>query len=332
MRNVFLGTSEFAAGVLGRLATSEHCPVLVVTRPDRPRGRGRKLQPTPVATAASELGLELLKPEDLHAPDVLAAIATAAPDVLCVCAYGVLIREPLLSGYELVNVHPSLLPRWRGAAPIERAIMAGDARTGVSIMRLVAALDAGPVCLQEEVVIADADDAGTLGSRLRELSGELLIRALGERPPYVAQAEVGVTYAERIQAADRRVDPGSDAEVEWRRVRGLSPHIGARLELADGSFLGVLATGVEASVASSREPGGDGRLRADGDRLLLDCRDHALELLRVQPAGGKAMDAADWLRGQADRAHLPALFAEPVAAPVAVAQPSRGAGEGHAGS
>ncbi len=178
MRTVYLGTSSFAATVLERLAASEHRPVLVVTRPDAPRGRGRRLQPPPVADAARALGMELIQPERLHDEDVLERIAAAEPEALAVCAYGALIREPLLSAYEILNVHPSLLPRWRGAAPIERAIMAGDAVTGVSIIRLVEALDAGPVCLQGEEPIHPDDDYGRLSERLERLSGELLVRAL----------------------------------------------------------------------------------------------------------------------------------------------------------
>jgi methionyl-tRNA formyltransferase len=138
VRTVYLGTSAFAAAVLGRLAASPHRPALVVTRPDRPRGRGRRIAPPPVAERGRALGLEVIQPERLHEPEPLERIASVQPEVACVCAYGVLIREPLLSSYELLNVHPSLLPRWRGAAPVERAIMAGDPETGVSIMRLTA--------------------------------------------------------------------------------------------------------------------------------------------------------------------------------------------------
>ena len=148
MRNVYLGTSEFAAVVLRALAESErHRPQLVVTRPDAKQGRGQKLAPPPVAVLARELGIEVIQPEDLHAPEVLEQIAAADPEVLTTCAYGVLIKEPLLSDYEMLNVHPSLLPRWRGAAPIERAIMAGDAETGVTIMRVTAGWDSGPIYL-----------------------------------------------------------------------------------------------------------------------------------------------------------------------------------------
>src|SRR4051812_44490666 len=137
MRTVYLGTSEFAAVVLQRLAESEHRPALVVTRPDAKGGRGQRVGPPPVASRARELDIPVIQPADLHAPEVLNTISEVEPDVLVVCAYGVLIKEPLLS-YEILNVHPSLLPRWRGAAPIERAIMAGDAESGVAIMRLTA--------------------------------------------------------------------------------------------------------------------------------------------------------------------------------------------------
>ena len=298
MRTVYLGTSPFAAAVLQRLASSPHRPALVVTRPDRPRGRGRTLQSPAVADAARELGLDLIQPEALHAPEVLERIAAARPDALVVCAYGVLIKEPLLSDYEVINVHPSLLPRWRGAAPVERAIMAGDTETGVSIMRLTEGLDEGPVCLQGTEPIAPHDDYGTLSARLQELSGELLVRALDERPPWVEQSQDGVTYAHKIEAGDRALDPTrTPAEVE-RTVRALRPHIGARLPLPGGGFLGVVAARPD---GPTLQPAG-GRVRTDGDRLLLDCRGGALELTEIQPPGGRPMPAEAWLRGRPDPA------------------------------
>src|SRR4051794_1955 len=294
MRTVYLGTSEFAAAVLDRLADGPHRPALVVTRPDSRQGRGRTLAPPPVALRARELGLEVIQPERLHEADVLERIAAALPEVLCVCAYGVLIKAPLLSAYEVLNVHPSLLPRWRGAAPVERAIMAGDAETGVSIMRLPAGLDSGPVCLQEREPIRPDDDYGTLAARLRERSGRLLVRALDERPPFADQDEAGVTYAHKIEARDRALDPTRRPQEVERGVRALRPHIGARLPLPDGSFLGVLAARVDGETLA---PAG-GRVRAEGERLLLDCNGGALELLEVQPPGGRPMPAADWLRGR----------------------------------
>jgi methionyl-tRNA formyltransferase len=294
VRTVYLGTSEFAAVVLERLADSSHRPVLVVTRPDRPKGRGRRVSPPPVAVRARELGLDLIQPERLHEPEALDRIAAASPEVACVCAYGVLIKEPLLSAYEMINVHPSLLPRWRGAAPLERAMMAGDEQTGVSIMRVTEGLDSGAVCLQEPEPIRPDDDYGTLALRLERLGGELLVRALDERPPFIEQDESRVTYAHKIEAADRALDPSRPPDELERTVRALRPHIGARVALPGGDFLGVIAARVA-------EPGPEpGRVRADGERLLLGAAGGALELTEIRPPGGRPMAAADWLRGRPD--------------------------------
>ena len=286
MRTVFLGTSDFAAAVLGHLADSPHRPQLVVTRPDRPRGRGRKLAPPPVAEAARALELELFQPENVNRESARERIAAARPDAVVICAFGALIREPLLSNHEMLNVHPSLLPRWRGAAPVERALMAGDEETGVAIMRPTAGLDSGPVFLAGVEPIAPADTYGTLAARLRTLGADLLIRSLDTQPEPVEQSEEGVTYADKIGPADRTLDPQSPAAVNDRAVRALTPHIGARVELPDGAFLGVLRAAV-------RDPCAAGALHADADRLFLG----GLELLEVQPAGARPMDAAAYLRG-----------------------------------
>jgi len=297
LRTVYLGTSSFAVAVLERIAATAHRPQLVVTRPDRPKGRGRALRSPPVADAARALGLELIQPEALNAPEVLERIAAAAPDALVLCAYGVLVSDPLLSEYEIFNVHPSLLPRWRGAAPVERAIMAGDAETGVSIMRLTEGLDSGPVCLCAAEPIRPHDDYGTLAARLQELGGELLVRALDERPPWIEQDEAGVTYAHKIEPADRVLDPTrTPADLE-RTVRALRPHTGARLPLPGGGFLGVIAA---APAGPARAPAG--RVRTEGDRLLLECNGGALELTEIQPPGRRPMPAQAWLRGRPDPA------------------------------
>jgi methionyl-tRNA formyltransferase len=287
VRTVYLGTSAFAAAVLTRLAASEHRPQLVVTRPDRPAGRGRRLVAPPVADTARALGIDAFQPENVNADDARARIAAASPDVVCVCAFGALIREGLLADHEIINVHPSLLPRWRGAAPVERAIMAGDDETGVCTMRTEAGFDTGPVYLVAGEPIHGDDTYGTLAARLQGLGGDLLVRTLDEHPAPVQQPDEGVTYAEKIGPADRTLDPLAPAIVNDRAWRALTPHIGARVALpGDGAFLGVLR-------AALREPDAAGGLRAEDGRLLLG----GLELLEVQPAGGRPMDAAAYLRG-----------------------------------
>jgi methionyl-tRNA formyltransferase len=291
VRPVFLGTSEFAAAVLDRLADSPHRPVLVVTRPDRPRGRGRRVTPPPVAEAARERGIELYQPDSVNDDAARARIAAANPDVICVCAFGALIKEPLLSDYEMLNVHPSLLPRWRGAAPIERAIMAGDAETGVSIMRLTAGLDSGPVCLQATEPIEPTDTYGTVSARLQRVGGELLVRALDDRPDFVEQDEAGVTYADKLGPDDRRLDPSRPAAELERVVRALTPRVGAYVELPGGDRLGVR----EAAVVEAGPP--PGALSLDGGRPVLGCAAGALELVVVQPPGRRAMPGEDYLRG-----------------------------------
>src|SRR3954465_9858090 len=204
-----MGTSEFAVAVLRRLAASPHSPVLVVTRPDRPRGRGRKVQAPPVAEAARELGIEVFQPDSVNADDGRTRIAEADPEEVLICAYGALIKEPLLSEHPMLNVHPSLLPRWRGAAPIERAIEAGDELTGVTIMRPIAELDAGPMCLQRDEPIRPDDDYGTLSPRLAELGGDLLVEVLDSSGECHPQPAAGVTIAPKIDAGERRLDPAA---------------------------------------------------------------------------------------------------------------------------
>jgi methionyl-tRNA formyltransferase len=292
MRTVYLGTSEFAVEVLERLAATPHRPVLVVTRPDRPRGRGRKLQPPPVAERAALLGIETIQPADLNADDARAAIADAEPEAVLICAYGALVKEPLLSAHDMLNVHPSLLPRWRGAAPIERAIEAGDEETGVTIMRPTAELDAGPICLQRPEPIQPDDDYGSLARRLAALGGELLIEALDGEPAFREQPDQGITYAAKIDPSDRLLDPALGADVLERRLRALTPHIGAYVE-HNGERLGVRRAALAAGI-DDVEPGA---LEERESQLLYGASRGALELLEVQPPGKRAMDAGDWLRG-----------------------------------
>jgi methionyl-tRNA formyltransferase len=292
---VYLGTSDFAATVLRRLASSEHRPALVVTPPDRPQGRGRKLTPPPTAAAARELGIELLQAEDVNAEVARERITAASPSAVIVCAFGQLIREPLLSEHLMLNVHPSLLPRWRGAAPIERAIMAGDRSTGVCVMRLVAGLDAGPVALSSEVSIGTDTDFEALSSTLAGIGGELLVGALNltteGRLEFTEQDEEKVTYAEKIEPAERRLDPARPATELAAKVRALTPHIGAYLETAGGERLGVRrARAVDVSLKT-------GALQSEWGVLLVGCCRGALRLEVVQPPGGKPMPVEAYLRG-----------------------------------
>jgi methionyl-tRNA formyltransferase len=257
---------------------------------------GRRLTSPPVAETARRLGLPLAQPAKVNEPEAAAAIIETAgeapgPPTVVVCAFGALIGEPLLAAQPILNVHPSLLPRWRGAAPVERAIMAGDERTGVSIMRLTAGLDEGPVCLSAEEQIGPEDTYATVAARLERLGGELVLRALEERPAFVEQPLEGITYAEKIGPEDRLLDPAEPADRLERTVRALYPHIGARLQLA-GETIGVS----RARLADGPELG-PGELAEEDGRLLLGCSPGTLELIEVKPPGGREMDAAAYLRG-----------------------------------
>ena len=297
MRTVFVGTSDFAVPVLERLTASPHRPELVVTRPASRRGRGRKPAEPPIAEAAALLGLPLDQPPSINDEAARARIAAARPDAVCVSAYGALIREPLLSDDLLLNVHPSLLPRWRGAAPIERAIMAGDECTGVSIMRLTAGLDSGPVCAESVEPIGPDDTYGSLAPTLARLGGELLVTTLDAGAAGLRcdeQDDSAATYAEKISAEDRRLDPSEPAVELERRVRALAPHIGAWVELEDGERLGVAQ-----ARALPDDVGPPGRLVPRGEREVptLACGRGALELLSVKPPGGREMTGEEWARG-----------------------------------
>jgi methionyl-tRNA formyltransferase len=296
VRSVYVGTSDFAAVVLDRLAQSPHRPELVVSRPDRRRGRGRKVSPPPVVERARELGIETFQPDDVNSPEALERIAATGADAACVCAYGAILGDELLAAHTWLNVHPSLLPRWRGAAPIERAVEAGDAETGVAIMEPVAELDAGPVYLIRNEPIRPDDDYGSLAERLAVVGGDLLVEALDTLPTPRPQGADGVTYAEKIDRAERLLDPALDAAALERRVRALTPHVGAYVEPEGHERLGVRRTALPASVDSLPTPA-PGTLAALDGRLAYGAADGALELLEVQPAGGRPMDAASWLRG-----------------------------------
>jgi methionyl-tRNA formyltransferase len=305
VRTVFLGTSTFAVDVLAALAVSPHRPALVVTPPDRPRGRGRKVAPPPVAIAARDLGIEPLQVESVNDPRSLESIEQAEPDAICVCQFGQLIKEPLLSRFLMLNVHPSVLPRWRGAAPIERALMAGDTVTGVTIFQITAGLDSGPIALARHEPIHPDDTGGSLCDRLAPLGGRLLVEALDGAEAgaldLTEQPEEGATYAEKIDPAERRLDPRRPAAELARVVRALTPAIGAYLQLEDGDRLGIEQVAV---VADESLPPGDLAVREG--RLLLGTEEDALDLIRVKPPDKRAMSTGEYLRGHpAPRRALP---------------------------
>jgi methionyl-tRNA formyltransferase len=267
---VVAATAPFGAAVLERLA-SRHEIELVLTRPDRPQGRGRRLAAPAAKTAAERLGIPVAQPERL-----LEAPGTAP--VVVLCAYGVLVPAPLLEERLWLNVHPSLLPRWRGAAPVERALMAGDGETGVTIHRTIAELDAGPIAAARAFPIDPEDDTGALYERAAPVAAELLDGVLSAWPAVELrpQPEQGVTYAAKIGPADRELDWSRPVEELVNRVRALSPHIGAR-GLVRGRTLTVWKARPAASGAALVEGG--------------------VELLEVQPEGRRRMTAAEYLRG-----------------------------------
>jgi methionyl-tRNA formyltransferase len=257
VRLAVAATAPIGADVLERLA-ERHDIAFLLTRPDAPRGRGRRLAPPPAKEVAERLGIPVLQPEKPEIGDA---------DVVVVCAYGLYIPSSLLERALWLNVHPSLLPRWRGAAPVERAILAGDEETGVTIHRTIAELDAGPIAAQEAFAIADEDDAGSIFARSAEVAARLVDGALPE-PVFEPQPEEGMTYAEKIGPADRELHLDDPVDA-WRRVRALSPHIGAWATL-------------------------HGR-RVIVWRARLD--DGAFVPLEVQPEGRKRMSYDEFLRG-----------------------------------
>jgi methionyl-tRNA formyltransferase len=293
---VYIGTDDFAAAVLRSLVEAGYRPALVISRPDAPKGRGRVLSPPPVAEVSFELELTTIQPDEIGSSEVDAAIDAVNPAALALCAYGAIIREPLLTKRPILNLHPSLLPRWRGATPIERSIMEGDSETGVSIIKLVEELDAGPIASQSAIPISPEDNFGSLSERLVDLGARLLAAELDNAEAgalaFTDQVNEGVTYAERFTAEDRFLDQSAPATNALRRLRALTPHVGARLRLRDGEVLGIRA----ASLSSSTIDHGD--ISFEGSKFLLGFADGTLEVERLVPPGGKEMSASDWLRGR----------------------------------
>jgi methionyl-tRNA formyltransferase len=263
MRLAVAATAPLGADVLERLAR-KHDIAYLLTRPDRPQGRGRRVAPPPAKETAQHLGIEVLQPERLDVgfdPEV---------DTVVAAAYGVLIPEAVLERALWLNVHPSLLPRWRGAAPIERALMAGDEETGVTIIKLVPELDAGPIAAQHAFPVGPEDDFGSVSAQAGELAAELLEEALPE-PSLRPQPSEGVTYAEKIGPEDRVLDWSHPPEELLNRIRALSPHVGARGEL-HGRPLTIWRARLEDGELVPVEVQPDGRRRMSYDEFLRGLR------------------------------------------------------------
>ena len=293
MRIVFMGTPDFAVPSLGALAQA-HEVSLVFTRPDAVRGRGRKLVPSPVKALALELGIPVYEASRMS-PDALEAINAAQPDVIVVAAYGCLLPDEVLSAapYGCVNVHASLLPRGRGAAPIQRAVLEGDERAGVSIMRLVRKMDAGAYCRQASVEVGDKDCA-TVMAELAKLGAHELLEALSAiedgSVEWTEQDETLVTYAAKIEKAEMLLDPGDSAVRNVRRVRASMDAAPARLVVA-GKGVRALAAHEETEDLEA------GAVLVRKGHVLLGCASGALELDRVKPDGKREMDASSWASG-----------------------------------
>ncbi len=297
LRTVFAGTPEFAVPSLEAvLARDDIELVAVYTQPDRPAGRGRRLTPSPVKARAAQAGTEVLQPQRFAAPEVDAFAALGA-DLLVVAAYGLILPAGVLQAVRYpLNVHASLLPRWRGAAPIQRAIMAGDAETGISIMRVVERLDAGPVWLEQRCPIDVRETGGSLHDKLAALGGVALGAALDAlaagRIRETPQDDALATYAAKIGAADQQLEWADDAVALERRIRALAPRPGARCRLG-GVEVKVLA----ARVANQADRVSPGTVQADPGTLRVAAADRWLEIETLQPAGRQRMDAAAFVNG-----------------------------------
>jgi len=308
MRIAFAGTPEFARVALEALHAAGHDVVRVLTQPDRPAGRGLKLQPSPVKLFALAHGLPLAQPRSLRLdgkfPDEAAAaqalLAADAPELMVVAAYGLILPRwvLVLPRHGCLNIHGSLLPRWRGAAPIHRAIEAGDATTGITIMQMDEGLDTGDMLLAEATPIAATDTTATLHDRLAAMGARLIVQSLAQLQAgtlvATRQPEQGVSYAHKIDKAEAALDWARPAAELERRIRAFDPFPGCTAQV-DGEALKVWRAAVLPGVAG-QAPGT--RLEVGKGRLVLACGDAALELLEVQAAGGRRLAVAEYLRGQ----------------------------------
>ncbi len=298
LRLIFMGTPDFAVPTLLELVAHGHQVVAVYTRAAKPAGRGMKLQPTPVEQEARRLGIPVFTPKTLKTPDALAEFSAHDADAAVVVAYGMILPQAILDAPKLgcFNLHGSLLPRWRGAAPINRAIMAGDAESGVMVMKMGAGLDTGDVAMAERLAITDSMTASDLHDALAPLGADLMVRAMGAlergRLQLVKQSEDGVTYAAKIDKSEARIDWNKPAHAVLRHIHGLSPFPGAWCELAtDGEPARLKILRCE----PAKGAGAPGDV-LDGS-LTIACADGAIRILELQRAGKAPMKVADFLRG-----------------------------------
>jgi methionyl-tRNA formyltransferase len=298
MRVAFAGTPEFAARALARIVAAGHTVPLVLTQPDRPAGRGLALKPSPVKQLAREYGLAVLQPTSLRTIDAQRPILEAQPEVLVVAAYGLILPQPVLDipPHGCINIHASLLPRWRGAAPIQRALLAGDAETGITIMQMDAGLDSGPILMSRSLTIQPRETAGLLHDRLAELGAELIVDALrriatGNVEQHSQPAE-GVTYAAKLAKRESELDWRLSAQAVDRRIRAFNPTPGACAYL-DAEKLKIW----QAETESGR--GGDPGTVLETSRvgILVACGQGALRLTELQRSGGKRLPSREFLAG-----------------------------------
>ena len=295
MRIIFMGSPDFAVPTLDALVEAGHEVVAVYTQPPRPAGRGKEERPTPVEVRAAELGIEVRSPKSLRGEDEQRAFAELEADVAVVAAYGLILPQAILDApmFGCINVHASLLPRWRGAAPVQRAIMAGDESTGVTIMQMEAGLDTGPMLLRRAVEI-EQKNAAQLTDELAKLGAAVMVEVLADLPGLepIPQPEDGVTYAAKISKQEARIDWSRPATELVRQVQGLAPFPGAWFEV-NGERVKLLAASEEKM--DSRFRGNDGLVL--DDQLLTQCGDGALRPTLLQRAGKGAMSAGELLRG-----------------------------------
>jgi len=298
LRLIFMGTPDFAVPTLLELVAHDHEIAAVYTRAAKPAGRGMKLQVTPVEQEARRLGIPVFNPTTLKTPEALEEFRAHDADAAVVAAYGMILPQGILDAPKLgcFNLHASLLPRWRGAAPINRAIMAGDSETGVMVMKMDVGLDTGDVAMAERMTISDAMTAADVHDALARLGGDLMVRAIGalERGmlQLTKQSEAGVTYATKIEKAEARIDWNKPGRAVLRHIHGLSPFPGAWCEMpVDGEQVRVKILRVE--VIDGKGAPGD----VLDEHLAVACEQGALRILELQRAGGRPMKADEFLRG-----------------------------------